>query len=197
MSKSTLQRQKLIADLIEEGKITSQNQLKGILKKQGISITQATLSRDLTEIGASKKRDSNNNLKYILPKDDVNNAQKSIAKKALRDFVLSVEPVSNQVIIKTTTAAAQVVAEAIDNLYIDDIAASIAGDNIVLIISYGNKEVSFSFLSQGYRIQPPHIYCYFVPPLIAFFPSIFYPIFSCIYETDFQLGPSQSKLCGF
>ena len=49
------------------------------MKKEGISITQATLSRDLTEIGASKKRDSNNNLKYILPKDDVNNAQKSIA----------------------------------------------------------------------------------------------------------------------
>ena len=133
MSKSTLQRQKLIADLIEEGKITSQNQLKGMLKKEGISITQATLSRDLTEIGASKKRDSNNNLKYILPKDDVNNAQKSIAKKALRDFVLSVEPVSNQVIIKTTTAAAQVVAEAIDNLYVDGIAASIAGDNVCLL----------------------------------------------------------------
>ena len=140
MSKSTLQRQKLIADLIEEGKITSQNQLKGMLKKEGISITQATLSRDLTEIGASKKRDSNINLKYILPKDDVNNAQKSIAKKALRDFVLSVEPVSNQVIIKTTTAAAQVVAEAIDNLYVDGIAASIAGDNVVLIISYGKKD---------------------------------------------------------
>ena len=140
MSKSTLQRQKLIADLIEEGKITSQNQLKGMLKKEGISITQATLSRDLTEIGASKKRDSNNNLKYILPKDDVNNAQKTIAKKALRDFVLSVEPVSNQVIIKTTTAAAQVVAEAIDNLYVDGIAASIAGDNVVLIISYGEKQ---------------------------------------------------------
>ena len=140
MSKSTLQRQNLSADLIEEGKITSQNQLKGMLKREGISITQATLSRDLTEIGASKKRDSNNNLKYILPKDDVNNAQKSIAKKALRDFVLSVEPVSNQVIIKTTTAAAQVVAEAIDNLYVDGIAASIAGDNVVLIISYGKKE---------------------------------------------------------
>ena len=133
MSKSTLQRQKLIADLIEEGKITSQNQLKGMLKKEGISITQATLSRDLTEIGASKKRDSNNNLKYILPKDDVNNAQKTIAKKALKDFVLSVEPVSNQVIIKTTTAAAQVVAEAIDNLYVDGIAASIAGDNVVSV----------------------------------------------------------------
>ena len=153
MSKSTLQRQKLIADLIEEGEITSQNQLKGILKKEGISITQATLSRDLTEIGASKKRDSNNNLKYILPNDDVNNAQKSIAKKALRDFVLSVESVSNQVIIKTTTAAAQVVAEAIDNLYVDCIAASIAGDNVVLIISYGKKEaILISKLLDSYLI---------------------------------------------
>ena len=153
MSKSTLQRQKLIADLIEEGKITSQNQLKGMLKKEGISITQATLSRDLTEIGASKKRDSNNNLKYILPKDDVNNAQKSIAKKALRDFVLSVEPVSNQVIVKTTTAAAQVVAEAIDNLYVEGIAASIAGDNVVLIISYEKKEaILISKLLDSYMI---------------------------------------------
>ena len=142
MSKSTLQRQKLIVDLIRDGKISSQNQLKGVLKKNGISITQATLSRDLTEIGASKKRDSGNNLKYILPKDDINNAQKSIAKKALRDFVLSAEPISNQVIIKTTTAAAHVVAEAVDNLYIDGIAASIAGDNIVLIISYGNKDAN-------------------------------------------------------
>ena len=153
MSKSTLQRQKLIADLIDEGKITSQNQLKGMLKKEGISITQATLSRDLTDIGASKKRDSNNNLKYILPKDDVNNAQKSIAKKALRDFVLGVEPVSNQVIIKTTTAAAQVVAEAIDNLYVDGIAASIAGDNVVLIISYGKEEaILISKLLDSYLI---------------------------------------------
>ena len=140
MSKSTLQRQKLIADLIEEGIITSQNQLKGILKNKGIPITQATLSRDLTEIGASKKRDLNNDLKYILPKDDVNSAQRSISRRALKDFVLSVEPVYNQLIVKTTTAAAQVVAESIDNLFFDGIAASIAGDNVVLIISYGNKE---------------------------------------------------------
>ena len=140
MSKSTLQRQKLIADLIEEGIITSQNQLKGILKKKGIPITQATLSRDLTEIGASKKRDLNNDLKYILPKDDVNSAQRSISRRALKDFVLSVEPVHNHIIVKTTTAAAQVVAESIDNLFFDGIAASIAGDNVVLIISYGNKE---------------------------------------------------------
>ncbi len=55
MAKSTLQRQKIIADLIDDGKISSQNQLKGILKKNRLLITQATLSRDLNELGAIKK----------------------------------------------------------------------------------------------------------------------------------------------
>ena len=135
MKKSTIQRQQLIADFIDSGRVSSQNQLKGLLKKNQILITQATLSRDLNELGAIKKRLKNGRLVYVLPKNQDNNAQFKIAKKALEDFVLDVEPVSNQVVVKTTTAAAQVIAESIDNLYIDNIVASIAGDNVVLIIS--------------------------------------------------------------
>jgi transcriptional regulator of arginine metabolism len=135
MKKSTIQRQKLIADFIDSENVSSQNQLKGLLKKNNIQITQATLSRDLNELGAIKKRLKNGRLIYVLPKNQDNNAQVKIAKKALEDFVLDVEPVSNQVVVKTTTAAAQVIAESIDNLYIDNIVASIAGDNVVLIIS--------------------------------------------------------------
>ena len=135
MKKSTIQRQRLIADFIDSGNVSSQNQLKGLLKKNQILITQATLSRDLNELGAIKKRLKNGTLIYVLPKNQDNNAQFKIAKKALEDFVLDVEPVSNQVVVKTTTAAAQVIAESIDNLFIDNIVASIAGDNVVLIIS--------------------------------------------------------------
>ena len=135
MKKSTIQRQRLIADFIDSENVSSQNQLKGLLKKNNIQITQATLSRDLNELGAIKKRLQNGRLIYVLPKNQDNNAQVKIAKKALEDFVLNVEPVSNQVVVKTTTAAAQVIAESIDNLYINNIVASIAGDNVVLIIS--------------------------------------------------------------
>ena len=135
MKKSTIQRQRLIADFIDSENVSSQNQLKGLLKKNNIQITQATLSRDLNELGAIKKILKNGRLIYVLPKNQDNNAQIKIAKKALEDFVLDVEPVSNQVVVKTTTAAAQVIAESIDNLYIDNIVASIAGDNVVLIIS--------------------------------------------------------------
>ena len=121
MKKSTIQRQRLIADFIDSENVSSQNQLKGLLKKNNIQITQATLSRDLNELGAIKKRLKNGRLIYVLPKNQDNNAQIKIAKKALEDFVLDVEPVSNQVVVKTTTAAAQVIAESIDNLYIDNI----------------------------------------------------------------------------
>jgi transcriptional regulator of arginine metabolism len=135
MTKSTLQRQKIIADLIDSGNISSQNQLKGLLKKNTLLITQATLSRDLNELGAIKKRQKDGLLVYVLPKDQDNNAHKKIAINALNDFVLEVESVLNQVVVKTTTAAAQVVAEAIDNLFLDNVIASIAGDNVILIIS--------------------------------------------------------------
>ena len=135
MTNAIIQRQKLIADFIDSGNISSQNQLKGMLKKSGTVITQATLSRDLNELGAIKKRLKNGRLVYLLPKNQDNNAQYKIAKKALQDFVTEVQPVSNQVVVKTTTAAAQVIAESIDNLYLEGIVASLAGDNVVLVIT--------------------------------------------------------------
>ena len=147
MTKSTLQRQKIIADLIDSGNISSQNQLKGLLKKNSLLITQATLSRDLNELGAIKKRQKDGMLVYVLPKDQDNNAHKKIAINALNDFVLEVESVLNQVVVKTTTAAAQVVAEAIDNLFLDNVIASIAGDNVVLIIS--NSEDKAKIISKN------------------------------------------------
>ena len=139
MNKSTIQRQRLIAEFIDSQTISSQNQLKGLLKKNNVIITQATLSRDLNELGAVKKRLKNGRLVYLLPQNQANNAQFKIATKALNDFVIEVQPVSNQVVVKTTTAAAQVIAESIDNLYLDEIVASIAGDNVVLVITADQK----------------------------------------------------------
>ena len=65
MNKSTFQRQRLIANFIDSENVSSQNQLKGLLKKNQILITQATLSRDLNELGAIKKRLKNGRLVYV------------------------------------------------------------------------------------------------------------------------------------
>ena len=153
MTKATIQRQKLIANFIDSGNISSQNQLKGMLKKNGTIITQATLSRDLNELGAVKKRLKNGKLVYLLPKNQDNNAQYKIAKKALQDFVTEVQPVSNQVVVKTTTAAAQVIAESIDNLYLEGIVASLAGDNVVLVITADQKNAKLVAKSIGDYIE--------------------------------------------
>ena len=153
MTKATIQRQKLIADFIDSGNISSQNQLKGMLKKSGTVITQATLSRDLNELGAIKKRLKNGRLVYLLPKNQDNNAQYKIAKKALQDFVTEVQPVSNQVVVKTTTAAAQVIAESIDNLYLEGIVASLAGDNVVLVITADQNNAKLVAKSIEYYIE--------------------------------------------
>ena len=88
MNKSTIQRQRLIAEFIDSQTISSQNQLKGLLKKNNVIITQATLSRDLNELGAVKKRLKNGRLVYLLPQNQDNNAQFKIAIKALNDFVI-------------------------------------------------------------------------------------------------------------
>ena len=84
------QELRISEDFIETGKVSSQNQLKGLLKKNEIVITQATLSRDLSEIGAIKKRLSNGRLAYLLPKNQDNCPKFKIAKKALQDFVVNV-----------------------------------------------------------------------------------------------------------
>ena len=153
MTKASIQRQKLIANFIDSGNVSSQNQLKGMLKKNGVIITQATLSRDLNELGAVKKRLKNGKLVYLLPKNQDNNAQYKIAKKALQDFVTEVQPVSNQVVVKTTTAAAQVIAESIDNLYLEGIVASLAGDNVVLVITADQKNAKLVAKSIGDYIE--------------------------------------------
>ena len=96
MNKSTIQRQRLIAEFIDSQTISSQNQLKGLLKKNNVIITQATLSRDLNELGAVKKRLKNGRLVYLLPQNQDNNAQFKIAIKALNDLLLRY----NQFLIK-------------------------------------------------------------------------------------------------
>ena len=94
MKKSTIQRQRLIADFIDSENVSSQNQLKGLLKKNHIQITQATLSRDLNELGAIKKRLKNGRLIYVLPKNQDNNACLLYTSPSPRDRVLSRMPSS-------------------------------------------------------------------------------------------------------
>ncbi len=135
-------RQHLVEEMIVNKPISSQNEILKILKSKGFEVTQATLSRDLDEIGAIKSNNNEGKNVYVIKKKSVDklSSSKDIRnklEKSLSEFVISVDSSANLAIIHTPAGAAQYVASLIDQSNIDKAIATIAGDNTVLVVTKG------------------------------------------------------------
>ena len=122
-----------ILEIIKEREIETQEELAEALKDDGFEITQATISRDIKLLKLIKMQSESGKYRYSIPtkeERDINDKLYSI----LINAALGVERVDKFIIIKTLTGAASAVAEAIDSLYSDDIAGTIAGDNTIFIL---------------------------------------------------------------
>ena len=126
---SKLTRQQLIVQLIENGKLASQEDLRRALARQGQQVTQATLSRDIHELGIVKTGDG-----YAVAVEAPGDAALPSAERLVREFVLSVREAQNQLVVKTTVGSAQPVAAALDAVGWEEMLGSIAGDDTILII---------------------------------------------------------------
>ncbi len=128
---SASKRKAIIAELIQAGLISSQGDVVTELKKRGVVLTQATASRDLQELGALKGKSGSGAIRYALP----NSNQSAMSS----ELIISVASSGNTVVIKTPTAAAQLLASAIDNAVANKELAgaigTIAGDDTVLVIA--------------------------------------------------------------
>lgn len=131
-----------IEQALEEHVVTSQSQLSEILAEQGIEVTQATLSRDLDEMNATKMRLSDGALAYVVDehahaepdaRDSDARAQQQMAK-VLSGLVTSVAAARNLVVVHTSSGAAQYVASVIDKHAVHGILGTIAGDDTVMVI---------------------------------------------------------------
>jgi transcriptional regulator of arginine metabolism len=127
MSKAT--RQQLILQQVENGSVASQEDLRRALGRHGHKVTQATLSRDIHELGLVKMSDG-----YALPGDAAADPGLPAAKRLVREFVLSVREAQNQLVVKTSVGSAQPVAAALDAEEWPEMLGSIAGDDTILII---------------------------------------------------------------
>ena len=127
MSTVVARRSAAIA-LIKAGKISSQSDLVKELKKAGFSVTQATASRDLEEIGAVRGRNG-----YTLAESDSDSMARSMPLPG--DLILSVEASGNLAVIRTPPGGAQFLASALDHSGISSIIGTIAGDDTVLVVS--------------------------------------------------------------
>jgi transcriptional regulator of arginine metabolism len=133
-------RQARIAELIGAQSITSQTQLAALLAESGIEVTQATLSRDLEELGAVKLRGSDGApASYVLPPENapLRPAQAAPARlsRLLADLLTNAEGSANLAVLRTPPGAAQFLASAIDQAEVYDILGTIAGDDTVMLIS--------------------------------------------------------------
>ena len=130
------QRQHRVARLLERHAVTSQSQLVELLSSDGVLATQATVSRDLEELGAVKVRVPGGDTVYAipeLPRDQL--APQDHLERVLGDWVVEVAHSVNLVVLRTPPGSAHVVGSALDRAGLDDVIGTVAGDDTVLVVA--------------------------------------------------------------
>ena len=131
-----------IIELLRSRPVRSQGELARLLENVGVSVTQATLSRDLEELGATKVRVSGGGLVYAVPDDNGPAMGDGIAARLARlceELLISAEASANLAVIKTPPGGAQLLASALDRAAWPTVLGTVAGDDTVLVICRAAK----------------------------------------------------------
>ena len=132
------QRQNLIMQIVKDENIGTQEELREALKRHGLKVTQATVSRDIKELSLVKTIGSDGNYKYSLPalKKDIAEQNNGIFG-IISDAVVSVDHALNTVVVKCHTGMAQAVCAKLDN-----VVGTLAGDDTIFILMRTEKDAS-------------------------------------------------------
>lgn len=134
-------RQVAILEIIEKQDIETQEELADALRKRGIAVTQATVSRDIKELRLLKVLTPSGAYKYATA-DKAENGLSERFMRMLAESVLSVTFANNLIVVKTLNGSANVAAEALDSFHWQEVLGTLAGDNTVLLIIRSNEEVA-------------------------------------------------------
>src|SRR3954463_2773585 len=131
-------RQGAILELIDSEPLHSQEQLRRRLLKSGFAATQATISRDIKELGLVKRSGDG---AYQRPGADALNPESAVTalERAVAEFLRNVERVQQLVVVRTGRAQAQALAEALDRAALPEVVGTIAGDDTILMIARGAR----------------------------------------------------------
>jgi transcriptional regulator of arginine metabolism len=129
------QRQHRVARLLEQHAVTSQPQLVELLAADGVVATQATVSRDLEEMGAIKVRAGGESVYAIpdLPREQ--RAPEEHLRRVLSDWVVEVACSGDLVVLRTPPGSAHVVGSALDRAGVEGIIGTVAGDDTLLVVA--------------------------------------------------------------
>lgn len=133
---SKAQRQHRIARLLEDHRITNQAQLVELLEQEGIGVNQATVSRDLEELGAIKVRVPGGETAYAIPELPARQmAPTDHLRRVLGDWVVEANRSGDLIVLRTPPGSAHVVASAIDRAGLAEVIGTVAGDDTLVVIA--------------------------------------------------------------
>ena len=133
---SKVQRQAAIVRLVGDHEVTSQPQLIELLQAEDLEATQATVSRDLDDIGAVKVRVASGNTVYAIPEFAPDRlAPLDQLRRVMGEWVAEVACSGNLVVLRTPPGCAHVVASALDRSRVDGMLGTVAGDDTLLCIA--------------------------------------------------------------
>lgn len=126
------QRRRLIADLLREQRVASQEELVARLDRAGIAATQATVSRDLDELGAVRVR-REGTVRYMIGAEVDPAAAATRLDRILSEWVTSIVPAAGMLVLRTPPGSANLVANTLDLAELPEIAGTIAGDDTIFV----------------------------------------------------------------
>jgi transcriptional regulator of arginine metabolism len=128
-------RRRRIVELIGREPVHSQAELARLLADDGVVVNQATLSRDLDELGAVKVRHDGGPLVDAVPSPDTAPVAESRLSRVLAELLVAAEHSGNMVVLRTPPGAAQFLASALDRAELPDVIGTVAGDDTILVIA--------------------------------------------------------------
>jgi transcriptional regulator of arginine metabolism len=130
------QRQHLVAQLVERHPVSSQAQLVELLAGEGVAATQATVSRDLDELGAVKVRVARGEPVYAIPEHAHDRpAPDHHLRRVFGEWVVQVERSGDLVVLRTPPGSAHVVGSALDRAALPDVLGTVAGDDTLIVVA--------------------------------------------------------------
>jgi transcriptional regulator of arginine metabolism len=131
---SKADRHAVIRDLIARHDVASQEELRLLLRRRGLDVTQSTLSRDLRELRLARIPGPDGTARYAEPEAAPDDARTPALESLLPQLFVSVDGVSELILLRTLPGGAQAIAEAIDNREWPELLGTIAGDDSILMI---------------------------------------------------------------
>lgn len=127
-------RQDAIIRIVSEREIETQNQLLEALQEIGIRTTQATLSRDIKNLHLTKAQNENSRYVYTLPEKNDDSVSLVRLLKIFRECVVSYDVAQNILVIKTLPGLASAACAAFDNMDVDRMVGTLAGDDTAFML---------------------------------------------------------------